>query len=286
MFCYKCGAKINDNAVFCHKCGTKVKDIETSESSSTDSEPRNENPGESTQENQAHENNDSSGKTRERNYKGLLALVAVTVILLISVLSWPGDADYEEIVKTYTPYPEVSYTYADVFERYIKSPKWKTHKTEDGAVVDVYGKLYGMKQKITITIDVSYDSETPGEVAVYPTSVLIDNKGEEIQESASDFVNMMFVAYNNGYNDLSAIYQVPPKKIKLGPVQNIITLIILVISIIVSSKIVNKLQQMYMSLMGASMMFYSRKKKGFAIFIVAIVVFSLLMAPLMSLWGY
>lgn len=45
-------------------------------------------------------------------------------------------------------------------------------------------------------------------------------------------------------------------------------LIIFIIALVVATIIVNKVQQIYMKLMGAEMMFFSGKKKLIAIFVV------------------
>ena len=57
----------------------------------------------------------------------------------------------------------------------------------------------------------------------------------------------------------------------------IMVLVIFVIALIVSSILVNKVQQLYMSFVGASSMFFSGKKKLFAILVVAFFLTGLVM---------
>lgn len=52
----------------------------------------------------------------------------------------------------------------------------------------------------------------------------------------------------------------------------VLALIIFIISVIVASKIVNSVYQMYMKMMGASYMTYNKQTKIVALFIVTIVV--------------
>ena len=51
--------------------------------------------------------------------------------------------------------------------------------------------------------------------------------------------------------------------------------ILFIASFIVAAVIVNKVQQLYMKLMGADMMFFSMKKKLIAIVVVGILIFGL-----------
>lgn len=49
-------------------------------------------------------------------------------------------------------------------------------------------------------------------------------------------------------------------------------LIIFIIALVVATIIVNKVQQLYMKLMGAEMMFFSGKKKLIAIFVIGLLI--------------
>ena len=56
----------------------------------------------------------------------------------------------------------------------------------------------------------------------------------------------------------------------------ILLTIVFIVSFIIAAVIVNKVQQLYMKLMGADMMYFSMKKKLIAIVVVGILVFSLI----------
>lgn len=56
---------------------------------------------------------------------------------------------------------------------------------------------------------------------------------------------------------------------KGGSTLEILIIVVFVISLLVSAGLVNKVQQMYMKFMGASGMFFSGKKKLFAIVLIA-----------------
>ena len=54
--------------------------------------------------------------------------------------------------------------------------------------------------------------------------------------------------------------------------KDVVTIVIFVISLIVSSVVVNKIQQMYMSFIGTEMMFFSKKKKLAAIVVIGLLI--------------
>lgn len=58
----------------------------------------------------------------------------------------------------------------------------------------------------------------------------------------------------------------------------ILLTIVFIVSFIIAAVIVNKVQQLYMKLMGADMMYFSMKKKLIAIVVVGILVFSLIVS--------
>lgn len=63
------------------------------------------------------------------------------------------------------------------------------------------------------------------------------------------------------------------------------SLIVFVISFILAIIVVNKLQQLYMKLMGADTMYYSARKKLIAIFVVGVVIASLILGFFRSIFG-
>ena len=62
-------------------------------------------------------------------------------------------------------------------------------------------------------------------------------------------------------------------------------LIVFIISFALAVIVVNKLQQVYMRLMGADRMYYSAKKKLIAIFVVGVVIASLILGFFQSIFG-
>ena len=67
--------------------------------------------------------------------------------------------------------------------------------------------------------------------------------------------------------------------------QNVILLIVLIVSIIIASVIINKLQQLFMRLIGARVMFFDGKAKIFWILLLGVIIFSLILTPFRSLLG-
>lgn len=67
--------------------------------------------------------------------------------------------------------------------------------------------------------------------------------------------------------------------------QNVILLIVLIVSIILASVIINWLQQLFMRLIGARVMFFDGKAKIFWILLLGAIIFSLILTPFRSLLG-
>jgi len=66
------------------------------------------------------------------------------------------------------------------------------------------------------------------------------------------------------------------KSVKLrGEKDMVLQTIIFIVSFIIAAVIVNKVQQLYMKIMGADMMYFSMKKKLVAIILVGVLVYSL-----------
>lgn len=63
------------------------------------------------------------------------------------------------------------------------------------------------------------------------------------------------------------------------------SLIVFIISFVLAVIVVNKLQQIYMRLMGADMMYYSAKNKLIAIFVVGVVIASLILGFFRAIFG-
>lgn len=67
--------------------------------------------------------------------------------------------------------------------------------------------------------------------------------------------------------------------------QNVILLIVLIVSIILASVVINKLQQLFMKLIGARVMFFDGKAKIFWILLLGAIIFSLILTPFRPLLG-
>lgn len=62
-------------------------------------------------------------------------------------------------------------------------------------------------------------------------------------------------------------------------------LIVFIISFILAAVIINVLQQLFMKLIGAKVMFFNGKAKLFLIFLLGAMICGLIMYPFRSLWG-
>lgn len=210
MYCYKCGSEVPDGSRFCQKCGAKLTngDIEQQASASTSAEPV-----------QQIWPNAVTADTPEKKKSGKLLIglgVAVVVMVLVIVitsvaiiaLKWNGKVDYVATVGAHTPFADsqgLPYTYEEVVDKYISSPKWEVCESDDMHYVDISGEIKDTDRELTITIEVTLDPDDPDIAKIRPDSVVLDDIKTLTENDAIEFLLAMFGAYDEGYDDLTEL---------------------------------------------------------------------------------
>ena len=206
MFCSKCGSELPDGVKFCRKCGAKLinDDIEQRVVASTPAEP----------EQQIQQQSQTvilSMSTKKKSGKLLIGLgvaVIVAIVAIIIALKGNGKVDYVATVGAHTPFAAsqgLPYTYGEVLNKYIVSPKWEVRESGDAHYVDISGTLKGMDNKLIITIKATSDPDDSDIVLMSPESVTLNGEKSPTQNDAVEFLFVMFSAYNEGYEDLSVL---------------------------------------------------------------------------------
>lgn len=188
MFCQKCGTKLSQGARFCAKCGEKVALDDVAHA-----EPI------------THQIQDAPTNLPKKNKLKKLPLIlgAVVLIIIIIALNWEEN-DYVMSVKVHKPFnvQGLPYTYGEVFNKYIVSPKWEVRKDGDIYYVNISGTVKGSDSKIKISIKVSEHPDDPNMLKIVPASVRIDDMRSTTQDEAVRVLFNMFWAYDEGFESL------------------------------------------------------------------------------------
>ena len=219
MFCQKCGSQVNEGAKFCQKCGMKVIYANTDEQQTNKTRPDVEyesmgsgqpQPSKELVSTDETENKKIPGKSkRKKSKKWILAVVlAIAALIVIIVVFWDNGIDYEATVEAHKPFAVsqgLPYTYGEVLDRYINSPKWKTRESGDEIYVDISGTLKGTDVEVVVTIRVMPDPENFESILIRPTDIMLDDIKSPTQEDVVQFLYVMFAAYDEGYEDLAEL---------------------------------------------------------------------------------
>ena len=210
MFCYKCGSELPDGAKFCHKCGAKLTgdDMKQQAAASVPAEPI-----QQTQQLQASTVNMPKKKKSGKLAIGLGAVVIVIIVAVIIALNWNGKTDYIATVGAHTPFATsqgLPYTYEDVFDRYINAPVWEAiHESDNVVYVEISGDIKETDHEVYIKIKTAPNPDNPDGILISPESVTLDGENLPTQNDAVEFLLAMFLAYDDGYDDLSALLSSP-----------------------------------------------------------------------------
>lgn len=207
MFCHKCGAEIEDGAVFCYKCGTKVVygDMERQVNTPTPAEP--------VQQTKQPQQQAVLGKMpdKRKSVKLLIGLGVAVIAIIVTIIiaaNWKGNINYVATVGAHTPFAAsqgLPYTYGEVLNKYIVSPKWEIRESGGVHYVDISGVIKGTDNKLIITIKVTSDPNDSDIALMRPESVTLDGENSPTQNDAVEFLFAMFSAYDEGYGDLSML---------------------------------------------------------------------------------
>lgn len=125
MFCYKCGAQIEDSNIFCTQCGTKLNDIPTN-------------------------NTNQVVETTHKN-KVIKIVVIVFIVLIIAIVGifiYASNVSYLTVddVRNGILYDYPDETIGEAFEDYFYNCSWDSFIVKDGDnsidVVEFTGYIY------------------------------------------------------------------------------------------------------------------------------------------------
>ena len=145
---------------------------------------------------------------KKLNKKFLFGALALVIVIFIVAINWEGTTDYAETVGAHTPFANsqgLPYAYEEVIEKYVTSPKWEVRESGDVHYVDIIGKVSGTDCELGITIKVVQDETDSELVYITPELVTIDNEISLPQDDATKFLYAMFVAYDEGENDIAVL---------------------------------------------------------------------------------
>lgn len=200
MFCPKCGTKAIDGAAFCQKCGAKLI-LDT---------PATQPVAESSANSANHSGSTPKEAPAKKKSKKLPIIIGVAVLVVLAVIfiavNWEGKTDYEATVRAHAPFVNsqgLSYTYGEVFDKYIPNARWEVQESDDVAHVDITGKAKGTDAEMVVTIKVSLDEKDPDLASISPESVTVSGEKSPTEDEAVRFLLAMFIAYDEGDKDLS-----------------------------------------------------------------------------------
>lgn len=193
--CKKCGKEFSADEKNCVYCGEKLEQ----ESENADKQTLN-----ASQIKEASE----IKQQKKLDKKFLFGALALAIVIIIIAINWEGKIDYEKTVGAHQPFANsqgLPYTYEEVIDEYMTSPKWEVRESGDVHYVDIIGKVSGSDRELGITVKIVPD-ETDSELAyMTPEVVTIDNEISLPQEDATNFLYAMFVAYDEGENDIAVL---------------------------------------------------------------------------------
>lgn len=193
--CKKCGKEFSADEKNCVYCGEKLEQ----ESENADKQTLG-----ASQIKEASE----IKQQKKLDKKFLFGALALAIVIIIIAINWEGKIDYEKTVGAHQPFANsqgLPYTYEEVIDKYMTSPKWEVRESGDVHYVDIIGKVSGSDRELGITVKIVPD-ETDSELAyMTPEVVTIDNEISLPQEDATNFLYAMFVAYDEGENDIAVL---------------------------------------------------------------------------------
>lgn len=224
MFCQECGSKLEDGAKFCQKCGVKI--LSTDAGNDTPVSPADEKndayigetkkaqrtissvPDQNMQPQIKNVSEGVSGKNKSKRKFVLLGIIAVVSIIIFIVMNWNGKIDYISTVGEHRPFDSsqnLPYTYEEVLNQYIVSPKWEVRQEGNAHFVDISGTIKGIDCRLIVTIKVLSDPDDSERALIKPEFIMIDDEKSPTQNDAVEFLLIIFMAYDEGYEDLAGL---------------------------------------------------------------------------------
>lgn len=134
----------------------------------------------------------------------LYSIIAIVVMLTISA-NWEGSTNYVATVEKHKPLESqgLPFTYENVLNKYIDSPKWESRESGDIGYVDISGTIKGSNKKIDVKIKVSPMSNDSKRVSIKPESITLNGNSPSTQAAAEQILLYMFSAYQRGEADVA-----------------------------------------------------------------------------------
>lgn len=185
-----------DDAEFCIKCGTKL-------------------PAGSAVQQPITAQTDAPKRAKKKKSKLPIilgaAILLIVIVIVIAVSSGGSGTDYIATVKAHTPFAtsqNLPYTFAEVFDKYTNNLVWETaseDKKTDTAIVKADGTVKGTEYRLIVSIKVSPNPNNSNSCLIQPQSVNFNGIASNSQNSAVEFLYIMFAAYGEGFEDLSEV---------------------------------------------------------------------------------
>lgn len=133
------------------------------------------------------------------------AIVVLMTVIVLCFLSSCSSTDFIATVKAHKPLTSQSlpYTYEEVLDKYLISPKWTENVSGDSAVVTVSGEVKGDTDNLgdmVIKIDVTPIPGDDSSVKISLKSLSYGGNQSSSAGEAGDLLAALFLAYDYGYD--------------------------------------------------------------------------------------
>lgn len=212
MFCHKCGAQLPDGSTFCQKCGARLTSEDSTAAAA--SAPQQNPPETIPQPHSSPVGQEAlpvqAALPKKKSKKKIFIIggvILAVIIVIIAAMSSGGEIDYIATVKAHTPYMSqgMSYTYEEVFEKYLSNVVWMEEKNDKGADVIIDGIGTGTDMQISFTIAVTTDPDNPDMARMTPKSAMASGNKLSTEEEVSQIFYIMFSAYSEDVKDFATI---------------------------------------------------------------------------------
>lgn len=160
---------------------------------------------ESLEKENAEFTNNKQLKKKFNKLKFLLYSIIALIVMLTIAANWEGSTNYVATVEKHKPLESqgLTFTYANVLNKYIDSPKWESRKSGNIGYVDISGTIKGSNKKIGVKIKVSPMSNDSKRVSIKPESITLNGNSPSTQVAAEQILLYMFSAYQRGEADVA-----------------------------------------------------------------------------------
>lgn len=132
------------------------------------------------------------------------SMMIIMTVIVLCASSGCSSTDYIATVKAHKPLTTQNfpYTYGEVLDKYLISPEWTENVSGDSGTVTIRGEVKGDPDNLgdmVITIGVAPVQGDSSKVSITVKSLSYSGNSAS-GDDAGDFVAIMFLAYDNGYD--------------------------------------------------------------------------------------